>query len=312
MKLNSGLLNSRPFCVMLIVVEMLVTLIFADVANAQLSPQPPQPAPIIIRVHVNLMPYSTNALFAPLAGVNVMRIYNGGEPLNVINNHKLKPSYIAQSVNSFTNYTAFFSVDIIGRDSSVLVSPSNIRFIGSATDSRLDVTDVFNDIGHVFSMSALGVLYGTGGATNTLFTSFDWTGMRVNRFIYEGATTSVFAYIDLSGQGAIESYMNDFTNFFLRGTWILDDVLYPASATVTLQTTVTVMQPMLAVKRLGRSDMTLHVSGLTNDATGLLMWYPSYSSLDGAVPIASINEGDPDITIMNPGGLQGYLRVVVE
>ncbi len=312
MKTSPRLLNSRLFCVILLNVEMLVTLVFADVARAQLLPQPPQPAPIIIRVHVDLMPYSANSLFAPLAGVNAMRIYNGGEPLNVVNDHKLKPSYIAQSVNSLTNYTAFFSVDIIGGDSSVLFSPSNIKFVGSATDSRLNVTNLFNDIGHVFSMSAVGVLYGTGGATNTLFTSFDWTNVKVNRFVYQGAATSVFAYTDVSGQGIIESYVNGFKNFFLKGTWILDDVLYPASATVTLQTTVTVMQPMLAVKRLGRSDMTLHVSGLTTDATGLLMWYPSYSSLDGAVPIASINEGDPDITIMNPGGLQGYFRVIVE
>ena len=319
----------RPLLSSLVCTAFVCAAITSLPVNAQSGPEP---APVSIYVYPILLPVSSSSAFMSAATNTVMQTYVSGTPLGTLG-HKLVPSYIAQSVDSYTNWTLWFLVDIRGRDSSVFFSPTNLSFNFWSSDyvtnaDLLGTTRVYNNPNTNYTMtpSAMGVLYGSGGpgVNDNLVAQGGWNQM-VNRFIFIGASGNAFGYNDASGMGNISSYMQSFTNYLVTGTWSLmppgpgssGGIGYagnPVTAHVTLQMTDQPIRPVLDI-RLQDGEVNVGIDVSTNQ-TAILRFFPNLPfGSEGETVIGTWNAGDAPFAFLptDPSsGNQGYFDAIIE
>lgn len=315
------------------VLSLVYAAIYAGTAAFPVSARSgPEPSPVSIYVYPILLPVTTNAAFESAATNAVMETYVSDTPSGTLG-HTLMPSYIAQSSDSYTNWTLWFLVDVRGRDSSVLFSPTNLVFDFWSSDyvsnaDLLGTSRVYDNpnSNYVMTPSAMGILYGSGGpgVNDTLLAEGGWSQM-VNRFIFIGASGNVFGYSDMNGMGDITSYMDSFTNYLVTGTWSLmppggagASIGYagnPVTAHVTLQTFDRPIRPVLDISLDQAGNVDVGVDMSTNQ-TAILRFFPDLTlPSPGGTVIGTWNAGDTPFAFppTDPSsGNQGFFDAIIE
>lgn len=329
MKLKFCSVCPYPLSLLSLVWAATYTAIVSSSARAQSGPEP---SPVSIYVYPILLPVTTNAAFESAATNAVMETYVSDTPSGTLG-HTLMPSYIAQSSDSYTNWTLWFLVDVRGRDSSVLFSPTNLVFDFWSSDyvsnaDLLGTSRVYDNpnSNYVMTPSAMGVLYGSGGpgVNDTLLAEGGWSQM-VNRFIFIGASGNVFGYSDTNGMGDIASYMDSFTNYLVTGTWSLmppggagAGIGYAGNAVtahVTLQTFDRPVPPVLDIYLDPAGNVDVGINMSTNQ-TSILRFFPNLGfPPGGGTVIGTWNAGDTPFAFppTDPSsGVQGFFDTVIE